>query len=934
MALNPRGVRQRDGSAQLSQFKSEFRLFDVTSTSAISPIIEVWNEPVVIHVHGLAPGQMVAVDNVSAYDSGAPVYTPFTPTRSNPLILDVNLTSVILFYSGRYVLRIVGSGLGTIKAFAYPFSVSHDWGDYYGGLGAGGAVVRSINDLDTNTINITLNPDPGVGDVIISADAILSPNAFNILTFLGNGMYVRGPDNGTLNGVPTSVLDTTSIDMTLAANVLSAVVIRSPFAGQILQLRADGVYVPGPGNGDPTAVPTSVLDTNSIDLVLIANVLSANAIISPDAGNSLAIRANGLFSTGFTGTISSAADTNTIDHTVAVGVLTSAVIRSPDVGNLLELRANGVFTGVGTAVTSVVDTLSIDHTLASNVLQSDLRIDPNALNQIVLGAPGVIVQSATTAEEEAEAAGKLVITAIVLSHIVNARTAQRSSHLGVQAGNLLTDQVAIGYQAGMTGSGTKQVTIGSLSGTGSTGTENTSIGYAAGVGVTGANNIHIGTNAGSGRTKSYCVIIDPNGSDLTSNCNDLSTIIGSGAYTNVTNGGSAYVVAVGSGAGSSSNFNNMGSVTAFGSGALTNFTQVSSGGSDAFPPTSVGYSAGFFARSKDTTVLGYTAGAYFCAAKTTADTLLAFGTFAGFNAFNEADVSGEQSKTGVFIGPFAGYDLKVYKGGTTRPPVGDVPIWSYLVTGWNSAIHAEALELSCYGNGAFMESGVKTTVGIGEFAGWHSAFSDSVLVGRRAGLMNQGSQMTFVGVDAGIDSTNYTASYTPNFNNAAVNIITSVITTGAHLLTVGTYVPMFLNVVAGVAPANLSSAGTAYVFFIETANTVRSVTPIGSSAGAGTFRLFKPNIIFTNSTSLGYGATVTLSNQVTLGNQFVGTVRTAGKVYPGDQTPAYQSASGIMAGTGAPSNANGTNGDFFLRSDGGALTSIYHKRAGAWVGVV
>jgi hypothetical protein len=53
-------------------------------------------------------------------------------------------------------------------------------------------------------------------------------------------------------------------------------------------------------------------------------------------------------------------------------------------------------------------------------------------------------------------------------------------------------------------------------------------------------------------------------------------------------------------------------------------------------------------------------------------------------------------------------------------------------------------------------------------------------------------------------------------------------------------------------------------------------------------------------------------------------------------TPAgvAQSATNIYGGTGAPSNGDGQNGDFYFRSDGGALTSIYHKRVGAWVGIV
>lgn len=46
------------------------------------------------------------------------------------------------------------------------------------------------------------------------------------------------------------------------------------------------------------------------------------------------------------------------------------------------------------------------------------------------------------------------------------------------------------------------------------------------------------------------------------------------------------------------------------------------------------------------------------------------------------------------------------------------------------------------------------------------------------------------------------------------------------------------------------------------------------------------------------------------------------------------SGSGLRMTTGVPNNANGINGDFCFRSDGGAGTSIYMKRAGAWVGIV
>lgn len=73
---------------------------------------------------------------------------------------------------------------------------------------------------------------------------------------------------------------------------------------------------------------------------------------------------------------------------------------------------------------------------------------------------------------------------------------------------------------------------------------------------------------------------------------------------------------------------------------------------------------------------------------------------------------------------------------------------------------------------------------------------------------------------------------------------------------------------------------------------------------------------------------------ITLSPKGTGSIRTTGKIYPATDALAAQTAAGIFAGTGAPNNANGDNGDFYLRSDGGALTTVYQKRAGTWTGIV
>lgn len=55
------------------------------------------------------------------------------------------------------------------------------------------------------------------------------------------------------------------------------------------------------------------------------------------------------------------------------------------------------------------------------------------------------------------------------------------------------------------------------------------------------------------------------------------------------------------------------------------------------------------------------------------------------------------------------------------------------------------------------------------------------------------------------------------------------------------------------------------------------------------------------------------------------------KVYPPNHDGTAQTSAALYAGAGVPSNANGANGDFYFRSDGGAGTCVYQKRAGAWV---
>ncbi len=70
----------------------------------------------------------------------------------------------------------------------------------------------------------------------------------------------------------------------------------------------------------------------------------------------------------------------------------------------------------------------------------------------------------------------------------------------------------------------------------------------------------------------------------------------------------------------------------------------------------------------------------------------------------------------------------------------------------------------------------------------------------------------------------------------------------------------------------------------------------------------------------------------------VATIAHANASFTGTHTPpdddgAAQAVVSLRAGTGAPSDANGADGDFYFRADGTVAgnTVAYHKQGGVWV---
>ena len=89
-------------------------------------------------------------------------------------------------------------------------------------------------------------------------------------------------------------------------------------------------------------------------------------------------------------------------------------------------------------------------------------------------------------------------------------------------------------------------------------------------------------------------------------------------------------------------------------------------------------------------------------------------------------------------------------------------------------------------------------------------------------------------------------------------------------------------------------------------------------------------VLFSSSGDIGIGIDTTGSPVAGINASF------GVRIFPCTDAGAVQAVSGLFAGNGAPNNANGANGDFYLRGDGtqAGNTVIYHKEAGAWIALI
>ena len=206
----------------------------------------------------------------------------------------------------------------------------------------------------------------------------------------------------------------------------------------------------------------------------------------------------------------------------------------------------------------------------------------------------------------------------------------------------------------------------------------------------------------------------------------------------------------------------------------------------------------------------------------------------------------------------------------------------------------------------------------------------TVAVGSNALYTNTGDYNVAVGADA------LRLNSSAVGNVAVGSFVLDANTTGAQNTAVGNSA-LSTNIIGN---RNVAIGGQALILATGNENTAcgeQSLAACSSGTNNTAVGWAALNALTTgsNNTGIGSGAAasaVGVSNEMTLGNASVTVVRTAGGIAPGNDAGAFQTGR-LFAGVGVPNNANGSDGDFFFRTDGTVAgnTVAYHKQAGAWV---
>lgn len=120
--------------------------------------------------------------------------------------------------------------------------------------------------------------------------------------------------------------------------------------------------------------------------------------------------------------------------------------------------------------------------------------------------------------------------------------------------------------------------------------------------------------------------------------------------------------------------------------------------------------------------------------------------------------------------------------------------------------------------------------------------------------------------------------------------------------------------------------GTANQFYHATASEYTKIQALSTMASQAA-----NNVAITGGTING----TTIGGTTKAAGSFTNLIA-AGVLRPATAAGVAQTAVSLYAGTGAPSNSDGANGDFYFRGDGtqAGNTVVYHKETGAWVALI